>query len=114
RGIELFEEAARRAISGPVTTVEVLTAHGVSLASSEPALMISGADAFKLHDTYGFPIDLTRIMAEERGMSVDLKGYEELMEKARELARSGGKEGSDTRLTDLPPDAIGRLQGEKI
>ena len=75
---------------------------------------IDASTAFKLHDTYGFPINLTRIMAEERGMSVDLKGYEELMEKARDLARSGGKEGTETRLTDLPPDAIAKLQGEKI
>ncbi len=50
--------------------------------------------AFKLHDTYGFPIDLTRIMAEERGMTVDIAGYEKLMEQARELARAGGKSGS--------------------
>jgi alanyl-tRNA synthetase len=92
RGIELFEEAARRSTGK----------------------LIAAMDAFKLHDTYGFPIDLTRIMAEERGMSVDLKGYDELMEKARELARSGGKSGSESRLTDMPPDAIARLQGEKI
>jgi alanyl-tRNA synthetase len=74
---------------------------------------ISAEDAFKLHDTFGFPIDLTRIMAEERGMSVDLKGYEELMKKARELARAGGKE-AESSLTDMPPDAIAKLQGEKI
>ena len=51
----------------------------------------SGGLAFKLHDTYGFPIDLTRIMAEERGMTVDIAGYEKLMEQARELARAGGR-----------------------
>jgi alanyl-tRNA synthetase len=72
--------------------------------------IISAEDAFKLHDTYGFPIDLTRIMAEERGYEVDLAGYEKLMEKARELARSGGKEGS-TRLFELAPDALERLRG---
>ena len=65
-----------------------------------------GEDAFKLHDTYGFPIDLTRIMAEERGMTVDVAGYEKLMEQARELARSGGKDG-DTRLFEL---AAGRAR----
>ncbi len=63
---------------------------------------------FKLHDTYGFPIDLTRIMAEERGMSVDIAGYEKLMEQARELARAGGKS-QDSRLTDLPPGAMSNL-----
>jgi alanyl-tRNA synthetase len=75
---------------------------------------ISAENAFKLHDTHGFYIDLTMIMAQDWDVSIDLKGYEDLMDKARELARSGGKEGGDTRLTDLPPDAIAKLQGEKI
>jgi alanyl-tRNA synthetase len=64
--------------------------------------------AFKLHDTYGFPIDLTRIMAEERGMSVDIAGYEKLMEQAREIARAGGRE-EETKVAELPPDALARL-----
>jgi alanyl-tRNA synthetase len=64
---------------------------------------------FKLYDTYGFPPDLTRIMAEERGMTVDIAGYEKLMEQARELARAGGKEG-ESRLFELPPDALAELQ----
>jgi alanyl-tRNA synthetase len=71
-------------------------------------VIIAAEDAFKLHDTYGFPIDLTRIMAEERGMSVDVVGYERLMEQAREMARAGGK-GGDTRLFELPPDVLARL-----
>ncbi len=67
---------------------------------------ISKNDAFKLHDTYGFPIDLTRIMAEERGLTVDIAGYEKLMEQAKDLARSGGrKEGS--KLLDLPHSGPG-------
>src|SRR5262249_41245286 len=69
---------------------------------------ISRNDAFKLHDTYGFPIDLTRIMAEERGMTVDLAGYEKLMEDARQRARAGGKEGA-SRLWELPPDVLAKL-----
>ncbi|HZZ43369.1 MAG TPA: alanine--tRNA ligase [Tepidisphaeraceae bacterium] len=76
-------------------------------------LQLPSSTAFKLHDTYGFPIDLTRIMAEERGMTVDLPGYEKLMEEAREKARLGGKT-EDTSLTTLPPDAIAKLQSEKI
>ncbi len=69
---------------------------------------VSASAAFQLHDTYGFPIDLTRIMAEERGMTVDIAGYEKLMEQAKELARSGGKEGQ-TKLGDLTPDALSQL-----
>ncbi len=64
--------------------------------------------AFNLYDTFGFPIDLTRIMAEERGMTVDIVGYEKLMEQARELARAGGKS-ADSSLTDIPPDAMSKL-----
>ncbi|MFN4244163.1 MAG: alanine--tRNA ligase [Tepidisphaerales bacterium] len=64
--------------------------------------------AFKLHDTYGFPIDLTRIMAEERGLTVDLEGYERLMEQARQLARGGGKADASP-VQQLPPDALDEL-----
>ena len=49
--------------------------------------VLSGAAAFRLHDTYGFPIDLTEIMAAERGLRVDIGEYERLMKEAREQAR---------------------------
>jgi len=51
---------------------------------------VSAADAFELHDTYGFPYDLTRELVAERGLSVDDAGFEELMEQQRERARSRG------------------------
>jgi alanyl-tRNA synthetase len=91
RGIALFDEAAQRA----------------------KAQSIDAQDAFKLHDTYGFPIDLTRIMAEERGMSVDIAGYEKLMEEARERARAGGKTG-DSAVYELPPSALAELSGTGV
>lgn len=52
---------------------------------------LDGADAFKLHDTYGFPIDLTSLMAREKGLSVDLVGFEKLMKEQKNRARSAGK-----------------------
>ena len=52
---------------------------------------ISGEDAFKLHDTYGFPIDLTKLMAREHGVKVDEKGFNKRMQEQRERARSAGK-----------------------
>ena len=50
--------------------------------------VISGADAFKLYDTFGFPLDLTELMAEERGYSVDVKGFESALERQRERSRA--------------------------
>ncbi len=48
---------------------------------------LPGEVVFKLHDTYGFPPDLTRLIAGERGVGVDLEGYERRMEQQRELGR---------------------------
>ncbi|HEU5253391.1 MAG TPA: alanine--tRNA ligase [Solirubrobacterales bacterium] len=48
---------------------------------------IDAADAFKLHDTYGFPYDLTKELLAERGLSVDDQGFQELMEEQRQRAR---------------------------
>jgi len=50
---------------------------------------IDAADAFKLHDTFGFPYDLTKELLGERGLSVDDGGFEELMEEQRQRARVG-------------------------
>jgi alanyl-tRNA synthetase len=49
---------------------------------------ISAKSAFQLYDTYGFPLDLTELMARERGLTVDKEGVEELMEKQRARARA--------------------------
>jgi alanyl-tRNA synthetase len=51
---------------------------------------IDAAAAFKLHDTYGFPYDLTKELLAEEGLAVDDAGFEELMEEQRTRARSGG------------------------
>jgi len=52
---------------------------------------ISGANAFELYDTYGFPLDLTELMARERGLTVDKDGFEKLMEEQRARARAAQK-----------------------
>jgi alanyl-tRNA synthetase len=57
---------------------------------------ISGEDAFKLHDTYGFPLELTRELALERGLAVDEDGFARLMEEQRERSRE--KAGFDVKL----------------
>ena len=52
---------------------------------------ISGEDAFRLYDTYGFPVELTKEIAQRRGLSVDLEGFEKEMEQQRERARATQK-----------------------
>ena len=55
--------------------------------AAEGKTVFSGEDAFRLYDTFGFPIDLTRELCEERGITVDEEGYKALMEKQRATAR---------------------------
>ena len=54
-------------------------------------LILCGSDAFELYDTYGFPLDLTELMARERGLTVDTAGFEKLMEEQRARARAAQK-----------------------
>jgi alanyl-tRNA synthetase len=65
--------------------------------------IVGGADAFALHDTYGFPVELTREIAAERGAVVDTLGFDRLMEEQRERARRDAAAKRDVvALTDLP------------
>src|SRR5690606_31914350 len=67
-GMRMFDDVATRsAASGSAT--------------------IPGADAFRLYDTYGFPVDLTADIARERGLAVDMAGFDEAMQRQRETAR---------------------------
>jgi len=52
---------------------------------------IPGADAFRLYDTYGFPIDLTADIARERNLTVDMDGFEQAMKEQQDRSREGGK-----------------------
>jgi len=81
-GLELFEKVAEKVLK-----------------SKEK--VIAGEDVFKLYDTYGFPLDLTQVMARERGLSVDLKGFEKLLEEQRERSRTFVKTiSSDAVISD--------------
>ncbi len=72
RGIEVFEDMVRK-----------LSKAGVS--------QIPGEDVFKLYDTYGFPVDLTRVIATERGFSVDENRFAEEMAAQKQRSRDEGK-----------------------
>ena len=57
----------------------------------KPGEQLSGSFAFKLYDTYGFPLDLTELMARESGLSVDVSAFEKEMEQQRQRARKAHK-----------------------
>ena len=74
--------------------------------ASRSGITIAGTDAFRLYDTYGFPVDLTADIARERGLEVDMAGFEVAMEQQRETARAAGKFGGGTAL---PADLVAQL-----
>jgi alanyl-tRNA synthetase len=73
---------------------------------------IPGETAFRLYDTYGFPIDLTADIARERGLLVDHAGFEVAMDAQRERARSASQFGADVRR-DLQVDSTTVFTGYK-
>ncbi len=85
------EEKFARTLEAGSTRLDQLVARGGQ---------ISGADAFRLHDTFGFPIDLTVEMAAERDVTVDRAGFEEAMAEQRRRSRGEKRAG-----LQLPPEA---------
>jgi len=75
--------------------------------------VLSGQEAFLLWDTFGFPLDLTQLMAEEQGLQVDAAGFEAAMEEAREKSRAAGKKSGATGLK-FEAEATGWLQNHNI
>ncbi len=69
--------------------------------------IIPGAEAFRLYDTYGFPLDLTADIARERGLDVDVAGFDAAMTRQRETARAAGKFASGV---GLPADLVAQLR----
>ena len=61
---------------------------------------ISGDKVFILYDTYGFPPDLTRILAEEKGLSIDEPGFEKSMDEQKSRARAARKESVNTMASE--------------
>ncbi|MGH7133760.1 MAG: alanine--tRNA ligase-related protein, partial [Phycisphaerales bacterium] len=76
--------------------------------------VIEAEDVFKLYDTFGFPTDLTDLMAQERGLRADLTGFTKLMEEAKEKARSSGKFSSVSDALALTTEAVAKLRAQSI
>ena len=80
----------------------------IESAKAEGKTSLSGADTFKLYDTFGFPIDLTREIAEEAGLSIDETAFKALMDEQKQRARaargniSGWSDSSKSLLENLP------------
>ena len=81
------EQAFGRTLDRGTQLLEQLVAQ----AKEQETSWIDAAEAFKLHDTYGFPYDLTKELLAEEGLSVDDAGFEALMEKQRIRARTGAE-----------------------
>jgi len=78
--------------------------------------VLSGADAFKLYDTYGFPLDLTREILEEKGIAIDEDGFKSAMNEQREMARNARKTtnymGADATVYDeIDPSITSQFDG---
>ncbi len=81
------EEAFRRTLASGTTILDTAVARTKSSGGST----LAGDQAFQLHDTYGFPIDLTLEMAAEQGLEVDREGFAHLMREQRERAKADAK-----------------------
>lgn len=86
RVTEVLKQEEERFFQTIANGMEILEA-----ALAGGAKTIDGETAFKLHDTYGFPLDLTADVCRERGVSVDSAGFEAAMNRQREQARAAGK-----------------------
>ena len=70
---------------------EALFSRYAAAAAEEKRTVLSGKDAWRLYDTYGFPVDLTQIMAEERGLTINEADFEKARLESLEASKAGGK-----------------------
>lgn len=78
------------------------------IASKTPEQTLSGKDVWRLYDTYGFPVDLTRLMAEEAGLKIDEPGFERAKEESREASKGNGTKDGKT-LVKLDVHSLSEL-----
>ncbi|MGC8862085.1 MAG: alanine--tRNA ligase, partial [Armatimonadota bacterium] len=90
RVIAAEEEKFRRTLDAGLQRLE----NQIRLALSSPEKKLDGEAAFTLHDTYGFPLEITREIAAEQGIEVDLEGFEAAMAEQRERAKAASEFGA--------------------
>jgi len=102
------EEAFRRTLASGTTLLDTAVAKAKSSGQSS----LAGDQAFALHDTYGFPIDLTLEMAAEQGLQVDQDGFRRLMKEQRDRAKADARSKKsahgDTSVYRSALDSLGR------
>jgi alanyl-tRNA synthetase len=91
--IERWARAEEESFGHTLAQGERMLAELIEKAKEEGTSWISAEDAFRLHDTYGFPYELTKELLADDGLSVDDQGFDELMERAREVSRGGAARG---------------------
>src|SRR5262249_10805052 len=96
------EERFLETIAGGLDRLEEVFATG--------ATTIAGDEAFKLYDTFGFPIDLTQIIAGERGVTVDLTGFERALEAQRERSRAARRDGATVGVNAAQVEEDGAIR----
>ena len=105
RTIDMWARSEEEAFKRTLDQGERLLAELVARAREDETSWIPAEDAFRLHDTYGFPYELTRELLAEEGLEVDDQGFAELMDEARERARAGA------RQTEVSGGAVARAGG---
>jgi alanyl-tRNA synthetase len=100
--IDMDEDSAE----GAVLVLQRLLDMGWKLEPVSNWRVLDGQVAFRLYDTYGFPVDLTADIARERGLSIDMAGFESAMDEQRRRARAAGKFAS---AGVLPADLVASL-----
>ena len=113
RGLKLLEDE----LSNPIDRVRLATEGKSSLPDQFQRIVegkFSGEIAFKLYDTYGFPLDLTQDILRNKGLEVDTDGFEKAMENQREMARTAHKGSGDVATGKIWFELKEKLGGNKF
>ena len=107
------EERFLATVEGGLSRFEELAPAASTQGSSAVRGTISGEDVFRLYDTFGFPIDLTELMARERGYLVDIAGFEQALETQRRMSQADRKSRRISVVTDELHDLDQWERGEE-